>query len=293
MAKLADEFYGWVDKLKCHEVQRNRHKSLTQRILLGLFGDRPIAAIGKADVEKYIAFRQGTVKDSTVNIELNTLRAWVKFGIAKGVRTEPLRFKPLEIDPEDTENSYFDYYEYRRMRRLIQHEDPYMRDIVVLAYHLGARVSELRNLKHTDYHKVRINGVDFVRVLLQGKGKKRKRLFPPVVGKILARLQVLTGTPEVMPTSIRKEFREFLLVNELRYDKDGNRRTLGHLRHTKATARIARQSTNRVALAAWMGHSPEMAARVYYKFDQQFEDKELISGTTDRGRDRRPSRRKF
>jgi integrase len=293
MAKLADEFYTWVDTLKCHEVQRNRHKSLTRRILLDLFGDRPVASLGAGDVQKYVDARAGKVKDSTINIELNTLRAWCNFGIAKGLRTEPLRFKALEIDPEDTENSWFDYYEYLRMRRLLQLEDPYMRDIVVLAFHLGARVSELKNLLHTDYHTVRINRVNFVRVLLQGKGKKRKRLYPPIVLKILTRLKELTQTQEVMPREIRKQFRDFLLVNGLRFDLDGNRRTLGNMRHSKATARMGRASTNRVALAAWMGHSPEMAAKIYYKFDKQFEDRELISGATDRNRKPSPPRRRF
>jgi integrase len=293
MSRLADEFYTWTDTLKCHEVQKNRHKSLTRRILLDMLGDRPVASLGPSDVQKYIDARAGKVKESTINIELNTLRAWCNFGIQKGLRTEPLRFKALEIDPDDTESSWFDYYDYRRMRRLLELEDPYMRDIVVLAFHLGARVSELKNLNHTDYHTVRINRVDFVRVKLEGKAKKRKRLYPPVALKILTRLKELTQTPEVMPREIRKQFRDFLLVNDLRYDKNGNRRTLGHLRHTKATARMGRQSTNRVALAAWMGHSPEMAARVYYQFDKQFEDKELASGTTDRNRKPSPPRRRF
>lgn len=280
LVKLADEFYSWCDILSVNDVQRARHKSVTRRLILPLFGDRPLGSMSKSDVDKFIAMRKGKIKDSSINIEINTFRVLSHFAVERGLRETPLRISNLPIDPEKVENSHFNFHDYLRLQRLLR-TDPeleYMRLIVTLARQLGARVSELNNFKHGDYHPVRMNGSDWVKVHLKGKAKERKRLARPVVLTILRRLQVLTGTPEVMPWSVRKEFREFLLVHDLRYDPDGNRRQLGHLRHSKATARMRKGDVSREALAAWMGHSVAVAERIYWKFNREFQDRDLHTG---------------
>lgn len=105
------------------------------------------AALSTADIERYVRRRlaeQPRPSNASINRELAALRHGLKLGAR---RSPPLVARPIHIDmlPENNaRKGFLEHADYERLRNCLP---AFLRPLFVVAYHVGARVGELKAIK--------------------------------------------------------------------------------------------------------------------------------------------------
>lgn len=281
MERLFKAFMDWQRSRSSLHDRLRRHEGISRNHIIPMFGNRTLSSLTERDA---IRFKEKRLRDgaklSTVAVDLATLRDWAKFGIEKGYRKDRLRAPVGEQKPEDTDNSYFDIAAYTKMRRALRYENPELFLLVLFCYYTGCRVVEARNFRFEDLvRRWNPRTGEPVRIHLRGKLKKRTIPVLPVVQAIVERvgnLRGLTTGPVFSDTKrLSEAFHDFLVKEDLYVDPEGKHRTLGSMRHTRATFELKRELTTAKRLAAWMGHTSREQDRTYSKILQEIQNEGL------------------
>jgi integrase len=168
-----------------------RDQGIIETRLIPCFGDRYLFQLTIAEVEHYKQERLQTVRPSTVNKELNCLKALLNKAVAwgylhgnplaglKGLKEPPGRLRYLTPDEKD--------------RLLAACATPlYLRPIVELAIHTGMRRSELVSLRWGDIDPRR-------RTITLARTKNNERRVLPVNDTVAT---LLKGLPRHLDTDL-------------------------------------------------------------------------------------------
>ncbi|WP_448191272.1 tyrosine-type recombinase/integrase [Azospirillum sp. sgz301742] len=272
MKDLFEEFIAWVRKRNPLHDHVRRHEGISRNHVLPMFGTRHLSSLTQKDAER---FTQKRMKDgaklSTIAVDLVTLRTWSEFAVEKGYRRDKIRAPIKQQPPDDYDNSYFDLRTFVKLRRALRYEHEELHLLVLFCYHTGCRVVEARNFRHEDVvKKWNPKTGEPARIHLRGKQKKRTIPVLPVVQTIVEKVGFVRGGRTSGPVfsdlkRLSEQFHYFLLREGLYEDGEGNHRTLGSLRHTRATLELQRGRARPGRLAAWMGHTEREQARTYDK----------------------------
>lgn len=285
MRELFDDFLAWHRERNPDRESWRRHEGISKNHILPMFGHRRLSSLTERDSERLKAQRLADgAKISTIRTDLSTWRSWGRFAIAQGYRKDRITAPIEEVNPEETNNSWFDRYSYPAMRRALRHQPPDLFHLVMFSHFTACRVVEARNFRFEHLYVVRGQPV---RVLLNGKDKRRVVPVLPVVATIVDRMKIVTGrsTGLVWPDIKRlsEDYTKFLRAEGLYEDAFGKNRTLGSLRHTRITLELLRGLVTPVRLAAWAGHSLREQETTYSKIFQDLQTEGLYRRKPKRG----------
>jgi integrase len=180
--QFAPEYLGYSQSNKSL-TSYNRDRITIDRWLIPFFGDHYLFQISLVDTECYKQERLTVVDPSTVNKEVNCLKAMLNKAVAWGyLQTQPLRgMKGLREPP-----GRLRYLTLEEKARLLDAcaSPPYLRPIVDLAMHTGMRRSEILSLRWADVDLRR-------RTIALTHTKNNERRVIPVNDTVAVTLKVL------------------------------------------------------------------------------------------------------
>ncbi|MBM4159274.1 MAG: site-specific integrase [Ignavibacteria bacterium] len=185
--------------------------------MIRIIGNKPVNLIKSKDLEDYKAKRLQEVKSSTVNIDLNTIRAI--FNIA--IRLELIKFNPAKnikkLSIPQKENLCFSDVQLKAIIENIKNQS--IRNIVKFAILTGCRINEIINLQWKDINFS--ERVLTIRNKPNFKTKTGKIRYIPISDSLLNLFYEMTNkkTDDNIFNFVNPEKYVFTKINNYKYSK--------------------------------------------------------------------------
>ncbi|MFN0007230.1 MAG: tyrosine-type recombinase/integrase [Planctomycetota bacterium] len=240
--------------------------------VLPFFGDRRVADITGGTVQEYRIHRlenprprwnarenAGPTKPptlKTLNNEIIVVRQVLKTALRHGWLTGlPDLSQPYQASGKIQHRGWFSHAEYKQLytatrRRAIaplkaiwKHECEQMHDFVLFMANTGLRPDEAWRLEYRDVHVVQDDSTGEVILEIEVRGKRGVGHCKSMPGAVtpfrrLRKRNHPQPTDRLFPSRQRELFNNILVKENLKVDRDGNRRTAYSLRHTYICFRL-------------------------------------------------------
>jgi integrase len=254
----------YIDYVKLHLARKTvENAERVMKAFVAFIGDKSLSELTLQDMEKYMQSRKGKVSDSTINIDVRTLKAAMGVAVTWGkLSVTPFR-QAKSIRVAQKEKKFLTSKEVANLLGAIKEE--WYKNLVEFALVTGLRRGEVLNLRRADYDIK--SGVILVQSSesYQVKGGKFRRVA--LNDEAVAILSSLPGTSEWFFIDGQGEkIREDLATKKFkRYAKEAGLSNDLHfhsLRHTFAT--LARNNgMSRNIVQAILGHASEKTTEGY------------------------------
>ena len=254
----------YIDYVKLHLARKTvENAERVMKTFVTFIGEKSLSDLTLQDLEKYMQSRKGKVADSTINIDVRTLKAAMGVAVTWGkLSVTPFR-QAKSIRVAQKEKKFLTSKEVANLLGAIKEE--WYKNLVEFALVTGLRRGEVLNLRRADYDIK--SGVILVQSSesYQVKGGKFRRVA--LNDEAIAILSSLPGTSEWFFIDGQGEkIREDLATKKFkRYAKEAGLSNDLHfhsLRHTFAT--LARNNgMSRNIVQAILGHASEKTTEGY------------------------------
>jgi integrase len=149
LSMFRNEYVAYVRTNHAPKTLENTERVF--KAFIDIIGDKPLSDIGLVDIEKFKQARKGKVADSTINIDVRTLKAAMTVAVDQGkVLQNPFtKTKNIRVVQKDKRHLADD--EVTRLLAVIK-EDWY-KTLVQFALLTGLRRGEILDLKPTDFDR--------------------------------------------------------------------------------------------------------------------------------------------
>ncbi|MGR3344002.1 MAG: tyrosine-type recombinase/integrase [Paracoccaceae bacterium] len=229
--------------------------------LLPFFGSRPLSEVSAGLVQEYRVHRlSGNARKppsrSTLHHEIVTIRQVLKTAIRHNWLTHlPDLSMPYGTAGKITHRAWFSLDEYRQLyeatRRRVQKAKgkswqwaaEQLHDYVLFMANTGLRPDEANNLEYRDIDIVDDYDSGETILEIEVRGKRGVGYCKSTIGAVrpferLTKRNSPDPTDRVFPANHKKQFNSILAEENLKLDRDGNRRTAYSLRHTYVCLRL-------------------------------------------------------
>jgi integrase len=261
-AKLFVREYGIITEGQRNPKYVRDHESRLRIHLLPFFGSCGLSEITPGLVQEYRIHRKqagGNGKEpsrSTMHHEIVTLRQSLKAAIRhRWIDHLPDFSPPYKTSGKVTHRAWFSPSEYKqlyeatrgrirnardaRVKRLCQQ----LHDYVLFMANTGLRPDEANNLEYRDVAIVDDDATSETILEIEVRGKRGVGYCKSTTGAVRPFERLLERnqpekTDKVFPENQKKLFNTILTKENLKFDRDGNRRTAYSLRHTYICLRL-------------------------------------------------------
>ncbi|MFO1152064.1 MAG: site-specific integrase [Rhodospirillales bacterium] len=229
--------------------------------LTPFFGDRGLSEITPGLVQEYRLHRRETSKTgklparSTIHQEIVALRQVLKTAIRHGwLQHLPDLSVPYKTSGKVTHRAWFSHDEYRQLyeatrRRARKAEGRWqwaceqLHDYVLFMANTGLRPDEAARLEYRDVVVVKDDAMEEPILEIDVRGKRGVGFCKSTTGAVrpferLKERNTPKPTDRLFPLTHRELFNTILAEENLKFDRDGNRRTAYSLRHTYICFRL-------------------------------------------------------
>lgn len=240
------------------------HDRRVRKYLIPFFGDMPLSTITSGHVTNYRVRRNEMAKElrgklparNTIHQEIVALRQCLKTAMRHGWLTHlPDLSAPYNANGKIAHRAWFSPKEYRQLylatskraanpkKRYYKHEGEQMHDLVLFMANTGLRPDEVLRLEYRDVNVVKDEGTgDFIlEIEVRGKrGVGYCKSMPNAVA-VFRRLKKRNNgkpTDRIFTSTQHVMFNNILEEEGLKFDREGQRRTLYSLRHTYICLRL-------------------------------------------------------
>jgi len=249
------------------EGQRNAkyvqdHYSRLRNHLLPFFGDKTLSEITPGLVQEYRIFRQTSAESgkppsrTTMAHEIVTLRHVIKAGMRHGWLDHLPDFSPpYKPSSKVSHRAWFSPEEYKqfyeasrkRMKNATGARSIYcssqLHDYILFMANTGLRPDEVKRLEYRDVLIVDDEGSGETILEIEVRGKRGIGYAKSTSGAVRPFERLIernnpAATDLVFPQNQKKLFNEILEEENLKTDRDGNKRTAYSLRHTYICMRL-------------------------------------------------------
>lgn len=216
--------------------------------LIPFFGDRGLSEVTAGLVQEYRLFRRESSKTgkpparSTIHQEMVALRQVLKTAIRHGwIAHLPDLSVPYKTSGKVTHRAWFSHDEYRQLyeatRRRVRETTgrwkwacEQLHDYILFMANTGLRPDEAARLEYRDVAIVKDAGMEEPILEIDVRGKRGVGFCKSTSGAVrpFQRLQVRNTpkqTDRLFPVTHRELFNTILAEENLKFDRDGNRRT--------------------------------------------------------------------
>jgi len=247
-----------------------RHKDILRLHLMPFFGEMALAEITPGQVQEYRIYRtqNPTVRPwqkpedakppsrSTMRQEIVTLRQVMKTAHRHGwIDHVPDFSPPYRTSGKVTHRAWFSPEEYKKLyeatRRRASNprhnrwkwESKQLHDYVLFMANTGLRPDEAGRLEHRDVEIVEDEATGETILVIEVRGKRGVGYCKSMTGAVtpyrrLVKRNSPAPTDRLFPIHHREMFNRILVEENLKFDRDGNRRTAYSLRHTYICLRL-------------------------------------------------------
>ncbi len=269
-AKQFEREYEVITDGECSLRYVTRKKEILRLHLLPFFGDRVLAEITPGDVQEYRIHRaeNPTVRPwqkpedakppsrSTMHQEIVTLRQVLKTANRHGwLKHVPDLSPPYRTSGKITHRAWFSPEEYKRLYEATRRRSKgpirknwkwscqQLHDYVLFMANTGLRPDEASRLEYRDVEIVEDGATAETILVIEVRGKRGVGYCKSMPGAVtpFRRLQERNNperTDRLFPVHHRGLLNRILEEEDLRFDRDGNRRTAYSLRHTYICLRL-------------------------------------------------------
>jgi len=238
------------------------HQSRLRNHLIPFFGKMAMSEITAGAVQDYRVFRMKNDPDykpparSTMMHEIVTLRQVLKTALRRGCLSAlPDVSIPYRASGKVAHRAWFSPDEYKTLykatrQNVIDSESEswhrnaaQLHDLILFMANTGVRPDEVKRLEYRDVEIVRDASTDQTILELQVRGKRGVGFCKSMTGAVLP-FQRLKERNDLQPTDLlfpadhKKQFNRILVENDLKFDREGTRRTLYSLRHSYISFRL-------------------------------------------------------
>ena len=239
------------------------HSARLERHLLPYFGDKALTAITAGMVQEYRVMRlkphpvNGKVPTrSTLHHETVTLRQVMKTALRHGwIAHLPDFSAPYRASGKVSHRGWFSAAEYKRLYEYSrarakaaeglnwQHAAEQLHDYILLMGNTGLRPDEANRLEYRDVTVEKDAGSGEEILLIEVRGKRGVGFCKSTTGAVypferLVKRNNPKPTDRVFPQDHKKQFNRILADCDLKFDREGNRRSAYSLRHTYICLRL-------------------------------------------------------
>ena len=215
---------------------------------------REIGALG--EMLRWVKWRNKPPSRSTMHHEIVTLRQVVKTAIRHGwLEYLPDFSPPFKKAEKITRRAWFSPEEYKTLYEASrartrknkgtgrQWASEQLHDYILFMANTGLRPDEANTLEYRDVEIVEDDATGETILLIEVRGKRGIgycKSMPSAVRPFerLVERNNPEPTDKVFPADHKKQFNAILIENDLKFDRDGNRRTAYSLRHTYICFRL-------------------------------------------------------
>lgn len=234
------------------------------------FGSYLLGQIKPFLIQSYIAKRQETVKDSTINRELALMKSVYSKAIDEGLAVaNPV--KKVKLLREEKPPIHVLTRE--EVQRLLDACTDYFRPFILIAYKTGMRSGEIRELKWPEVD-LAANRV----TVLHGKGDKRREIiFDDELHDVLAALKAHKISEYVFVSNkTKREISSFKTAFHNALRKSGLPKfTMHTLRHTYAS-RMLQAGADIRTVQENLGHASIMTTQIYLHSSEEAKRKAVL-----------------
>lgn len=250
--------------------------------ILPFFGEKPLNAVKKADVNAWIALGLRKRAVSTVKRELNTLKAIFNDAVDAREILEIPCGRADKLSGSTARQRYLSAEEMVRLLTAAEEVEPWLRDVVVWALHSGMRRGEIQAMRWPDILDIP-GGGKVVTLAKTKSGKPRSVICTTGMVEVLEHQAVrhVEGDDRVFPISAMTWRRRWEKAREKADLSDIN---FHDLRRTNAT-QAAVSGVDLRTLAARIGHTDLAMLEKHYAMvvgSAEHEAAEKIQATFDR-----------
>ncbi len=249
------------------EGQRNAkyvqdHKSRLKNHLVPYFGEMGLSQITAGAVQEYRISRLDTTggnrppSRSTMHHEIVTLRQVLKTAIRYGwLKYLPDMSMPYGASGKITHRAWFSHEEYKKLYEATrrhsrkgkgkpwQWASEQLHDYVLFMANTGIRPDEANCLEYRDVEIVDDTATNETILEIEVRGKRGVGYCKSTTGAVrpFERLKERNSpepTDRLFPANHKKQFNKILNEEDLKFDRDGNRRTAYSLRHSYICFRL-------------------------------------------------------
>ncbi len=263
------------------------HGARLERHLLPYFGDKPLSALTAGMVQEYRVMRlkphtvTGKVPTrSTLHHETVTLRQVMKTALRHGwIAHLPDFSAPYRASGKVSHRGWFSPEEYKKLYSHSrerakaaqglnwQHAAEQMHDYILFMANTGLRPDEANRLEYRDVTVEKDIGTDEKILVIEVRGKRGVGYCKSTTGAVFPFQRLTTRnkpkpTDLVFPQDHKKQFNRILADCDLKFDREGNRRSAYSLRHTYICLRLL-EGANIYQIAKNCRTSVEMIEKHY------------------------------
>jgi len=238
------------------------HHTRVRAHLLPFFGDFTLAEVTAGRIQEYRIHRMESRKNgkpparNTIHQEMVTLRQILKTALRRDwIKHLPDMSFDYQKETKISHRAWFSPEEYKQLyeatRRRAQtplnprykRHGEQLHDLVLFMANTGLRPDEALRLEHRDVEIVEDEATDETILLISVRGKRGVGYCKSMPGAVRPYQRIFKrSSPEpidlVFPDSHTEMFNRILVEEGLKFDREGNRRTLYSLRHTYICLRL-------------------------------------------------------
>ena len=238
------------------------HQARLRNHLIPFFGKMSVKDIIAGTVQDYRIFRLKNDPDykppsrSTMRHEIVTLRLVLKTALRRGwIDFLPDVSIPFSSSGKVSHRAWFSPDEYKTLytatrqnvldakSRPWHHSAEQLHDMILFLANTGVRPDEMKRLEYRDVEIVRDEATDQTILEISVRGKRGVGFCKSMTGAVIP-FQRLKDRNDPKPTDLlfpqdhKKQFNNLLNRLELKFDREGNSRTLYSLRHSYISFRL-------------------------------------------------------
>lgn len=239
------------------------HKDRLRLHLRPFFGGLGLSQVTAGKVQDYRFHRAEKTKDgkpparSTIHNEIVTLRQVLKTGIRHGWLDHlPDLSPPYKTQGKISHRPWFSPAEYKQLyeatrkraktpaRESHRHHAEDLHDFVLFMANTGLRPDEAYTIEHRDIEIVEDEGTNETILEIEVRGKRGFGYCKSMAGavqpykRVLARNKPQSTAEKIFPVNHLRMFNTILNQENLKFNRDGKRRTTYSLRHTYICLRL-------------------------------------------------------
>ncbi len=263
----ADQFlreYEIITEGQRHPAYVQGHKIRLRLYLMPFFGDMALSDITPGQVQEYRIHRRQIAMDkwgkpparNTTHQEIVLLRQVLKTALRHGwLRYLPDLSEPYRSAPKIAHRAWFSPEEYKKLyeatraraqkptRKRYAWQSAQLHDYVLFMANTGLRPDEAARLEYRDVKIVDDDATDETILEIEVRGKRGVGYCKSTAGAVrpferMVKRNNPKPTDLLFPKRHRELFNAILEEEELKFDREGNRRTAYSLRHTYICLRL-------------------------------------------------------